>query len=44
MSPFRESRLEVRSFRIKELLAGIVYHREEIMGDYDEFDDLEELT
>ena len=23
--------------------AGIVYHREGIMGDYDEFDDLEEL-
>ena len=23
--------------------AGIIYHREGIMGDYDEFDDLEEL-
>ena len=23
--------------------AGIVYHREGIMGDYDEFDDLEDL-
>lgn len=23
--------------------AGIVYHREGIMGDYDEFDDLEKL-
>ena len=23
--------------------SGIVYHREGIMGDYDEFDDLEEL-
>ena len=23
--------------------AGIVYHREGIMGDYDDFDDLEEL-
>ena len=23
--------------------AGIVYHREGILGDYDEFDDLEEL-
>jgi hypothetical protein len=22
---------------------GIIYHREGIMGDYDEFDDLEEL-
>ena len=23
--------------------AGIVYHREGIMGDYDDFDDMEEL-
>ena len=40
-----------RRFGVEELLdclernekAGIVYHREEIMGDYDDFDDLEEL-
>ena len=41
----------VRRYGIDELLdclernekAGIVYHREGIMGDYDDFDDLEEL-
>ena len=40
-----------RRYGIDELLdclernekAGIVYHREGIMGDYDDFDDLEEL-
>ena len=40
-----------RRFGVEELLdylernekAGIVYHREGIMGDYDDFDDLEEL-
>ena len=40
-----------RRFGLEKLLdclecneqAGIVYHREGIMGDYDEFDDLEEL-
>ena len=42
---------EVDKYGIDELLdclernekAGIVYHREGIMGDYDDFDDLEEL-
>ena len=41
----------VRRYGVEELLdclerneqAGIVYHREGIMGDYDDFDDLEEL-
>lgn len=40
-----------RRYGVEELLdclerneqAGVVYHREGIMGDYDEFDDLEEL-
>ena len=40
-----------RRYGVEELLDclerkeenGIVYHREGIMGDYDEFDDLEEL-
>ena len=29
--------------KIKAERSGVVYHREGIMGDYDEFDDLEEL-
>lgn len=41
----------VRRYGLSELLdcleyneqAGVIYHREGIMGDYDDFDDMEEL-
>ena len=34
---------ELLDCRERNEQAGIVYHREGIMGDYDDFDDLEEL-